>query len=80
MPKVYLTKNEKKDEELRRLFKMAMAREGISTQRELAKRLKCREQTVSYRLRNPDSFTREELKDYCRVLRISSAELGEVVI
>lgn len=80
MPKVYLTKNDKKDEQLRRLIKMAMAREGIDSQRELAKRLKCREQTVSYRLRHPDSFTREELKDYCRVLRISGAELGEVLI
>lgn len=80
MPKVYLTENDKTDEKLRRLIKMAMAREGINSQRELAKRLKCREQTISYRLNNPDSFTRKELRKYCRVLKISGEELGEAVI
>ena len=80
MPKVYLTADAKKDEEFRRLVKMAMAREGIYTQRELAKRLICKELTVSKRLREPDTISRRELRNYCKVLKISAEEIGAVVV
>ena len=80
MPKVNLAADKHRDEEMRRLIKMAMAREGYETQRALAKKLRCKEETLSRRLRKPDSFTRRELRQICKVLRITGEELASVII
>ena len=79
MPKVYLTKDDKLDEDFRRLIRVGMARQGIDTQKELARKMRCSDETMSYRLRNPDSFSRRELRHICKILKIAPEELAEVI-
>lgn len=79
MPKVSLSPDKQQDEALRRLIRMAMAREGYTTQKALAKKMNCSEAILSYRLRNPDSFSRRELRHIRKILRISQEELAAVI-
>lgn len=79
MPKVYLTQSDKADEAFRRLIKMAMAREGIETQKALAKKMKCKDETLSYRLHHPGSCSVRELRHLRRILKITVEEMGEVI-
>lgn len=79
MPKVYLTQSDKADEIFRRIVKVAMIREGIESQRMLAKRMKCKETTLSYRLHHPDSLSVRELRHMRRILKLSAEELMEVI-
>ena len=79
MPKVYITQSDKADEAFRRLIKMAMAREGIESQKALAKKMKCNDNTLSYRLRNPGSCSVRELRHFRRILKITAEEMGEMI-
>lgn len=79
MPKVYLTQSDKADEAFRRMIKVAMAREGIDTQKALAKRMKSKESTLSYRLHHPDSLSVRELRHMRRILKLTADEIGEVI-
>ena len=79
MPRVYVTQSDKADEAFRRLIKMAMAREGIDTQKALAKRMKSKENTISYRLHHPGSLSLRELRTLRRILKLTEDEIGEVI-
>ena len=79
MPRVYVTQSDKADEAFRRMIKVGMAREGIDTQRALAKRMKSKDNTISYRLQNPGSLSLREFRILRKILKLTADEIGEVI-
>lgn len=79
MGKTYLTEAQRRDDEFRKLVKVGLASSGLDTQRELAKKIKMRESTLSAKLRHPDRFRRDELRLLVKALRIEPEAMGRVL-
>ncbi len=78
MPKVYLTEQAKKDDKLRYYIGQQMG--GLKlNQRELAHKIGYKSaKTLVARIKNPDLFTRGELRTLAQVLRLTDEQVHEV--
>ena len=70
---------EAKDDMFRRYVKSHCALRGVNSQYELSKLVTTSPATMSYKLRNPDRFTRRELQRLFEVLNFSDKEKLEVM-
>ncbi len=70
MPKITLTEKAKNDELLRRVIRMGMARQGMSTVSQLASRVGLGRSTLSAKLVDPDTFRLGELRRIYKTLRM----------
>lgn len=78
MPKVYLTEQAKKDDKLRYYIGQQMGGLKLS-QRELAHKIGYKSaKTLVARIKNPDLFTRGELRTLAQVLRLTDEQVHEV--
>lgn len=79
MPKVTLTEQARVDEKLLRYIRRQRGDLDL-TQREVAQKIGLHEDTFSRRLKDPDTFTRRELRCLFKVLHFTEEEIREVAL
>lgn len=70
MPRVYLTETDKQDADFEKIIRQHMGYE-LLTITALASQIDMPRETLSRKLKNPDRFSRRELRMICRRLHVS---------
>ena len=78
MPALKVSEEERASREAIAKIESYMALEKIKKP-ELAKRAYINYTTLAYKFRNPDAFTRAELRRICKVLKIPKEERGILI-
>ncbi|WP_130861465.1 helix-turn-helix domain-containing protein [Bacilliculturomica massiliensis] len=79
MPKLKERQDEKQDRLFAAFLAKNMALRQISSQDEIAKMLGINRSTLNYKLKNPDRFTRKELRSLFKMLGFTDEEKSQVV-
>ena len=79
MPKLKISEQEQKDRAFVGLIKLKMELEGYPRQQDLAERLNINRSTLSYKINNPDAFTRRELRRLFQVLKFTPEDKARVI-
>ena len=79
MPKLRDSPGEKQDKLFKALTVKNMTLCGYNHNNELAIKMRMHEQTLNYKLKDPDKFTRKELRKLFTLLNFTEEEKGMVI-